>query len=443
MTPLIRSDNKGHHVTDVDGNVMQSLPNTRDGLKAAKSHLYKNHKTLNVSQKELVDQQAQIDQVLAEPEMESKRDKSMSKLEEMYNQKLNEVVTISTNSSSDPAIKDTVTINAQDSDAEELLDMLKMAGIERSAEPGYEPVDDVGMDISATKPLSDTESIVIDLEHMNDIEHEMTPCDINDLDSTEYAVEEGTGRAWEDGYANTEPMEKYADTDVLTNKLSGGLNRQHRQYHYGRNGDNPMSVAQLEEELENQLFNEYQAHISPMEVIEWFDNAVEVAMDISEYKLTFTDEDDSTTVPVSNIKVTYQIMQSEDDQGNSRFSEIVPVAIRVDGEDYWAEGESFFDQEIPTAMWEEIEGIIPDLVAEYSETDDPDGFANSDDYYKWKEGSRGFKTNEELNQMLKIAGMEELSERTNMRDHNSSKLGKSSRDKRPGWAKKGYSDPHQ
>jgi hypothetical protein len=53
------------------------------------------------------------------------------------------------------------------------------------------------------------------------------------------------------------PDEKYADTDVLVNKISGGLNRRKKQYRKEYPGDNPMAVTESEEELTARFLKEY------------------------------------------------------------------------------------------------------------------------------------------------------------------------------------------
>jgi len=61
----------------------------------------------------------------------------------------------------------------------------------------------------------------------------------------------------EDAELANAPDEKYADTDTLVNKISGGLNRRKKAYAKAENGDNPMAVTESEEELTTRLLKEY------------------------------------------------------------------------------------------------------------------------------------------------------------------------------------------
>jgi len=46
--PTIKTDHKGSHLTNADGEVVQSFAKDRAGLKAARQSMYKNYKGLNM-----------------------------------------------------------------------------------------------------------------------------------------------------------------------------------------------------------------------------------------------------------------------------------------------------------------------------------------------------------------------------------------------------------
>jgi len=240
-TPTVSSDINGHHVKDEDGKVIQSFPRSPEGLKAAKEYMYKHHKDLSVSKQQIAQQQMQMQQALSANELpaESKeQDKTMTKLEEMYEKALNETVTISTQSNDRPDDSDTVKIDAQDASPDEIIDMLKMAGIDLSPEPVYHEVEaEPEMDINPIDDMANTISII-------DLDGEMpreTPCGM------EADVEEDTD------YANA-PDEVYGDAD-LQMSMAGGPNRPSNTYKHVNGGDNPMALE--EDELAEELFTEY------------------------------------------------------------------------------------------------------------------------------------------------------------------------------------------
>ena len=237
-TPTVSSDINGHHVKDQDGKVIQSFPRSPEGLKAAKEYMYKHHKDLSVSKQQIAQQQAQMQQALSANELpaESKeQDKTMTKLEEMYEKALNETITITTSTSDNPDEKDAIKVNAQDADANELMSMLKMAGIESQEEPVYTEyeVDEPEMEIA---PMDDVEDMA-GMISIVDLDSE-SPC------SMEAEVEEDTD------YANA-PDEVYGDAD-LQMSMSGGPNRPSNTYKHVNGGDNPMALEEdeLAEEVE-------------------------------------------------------------------------------------------------------------------------------------------------------------------------------------------------
>jgi len=126
----------------------------------------------------------------------------------------------------------------------ELIQMLKMAGIGGQAQAPIEeiPSEDEGCGCDMPNEIDSMRDMISNMDNIVDVE-------IVALDDIE-AVEE------EAELANA-PDEKYADTDTLVNKISGGLNRRKKAYAKAENGDNPMAVTESEEELTTRLLKEY------------------------------------------------------------------------------------------------------------------------------------------------------------------------------------------
>ena len=107
----VKTDYKGHHLTNADGETVASYSKDADGLKKARNTLYINHKGLNTMKQEGLNEafEAALEQL-----------------------SLNESVTINTTTSSEG--QDTVTVTATDEDAYELVALLKAAGLPHKAD---------------------------------------------------------------------------------------------------------------------------------------------------------------------------------------------------------------------------------------------------------------------------------------------------------------------
>jgi hypothetical protein len=166
-------------------------------------------------------------------------DKKMSDLTNKLKETLEEGITVNTTSTNDENIEDNVTVTATGDDAMALVQMLKMAGI------GAPKAQEVEAPAEEMPCMSQSNEI----DSMRDMISNMDNVEVIALDDIE-AVEE------EAELANA-PDEKYADTDTLVNKISGGLNRRKKAYAKAENGDNPMAVTESEEELTTRLLKEY------------------------------------------------------------------------------------------------------------------------------------------------------------------------------------------
>ena len=175
---------------------------------------------------------ARIQQRIQQDNQRYYEDKKMSELENKLKEQLEEGIVVNTTSDSDANVEDTITVTAQGADAMELMNMLKMAGIGSQEAEVEAPAEET--------PCCDA---------TNDIDAMADMIKIIPLDDIK-AVEE------EAELANA-PDEKYADTDTLVNKISGGLNRRKKAYAKAENGDNPMAVNESAEELTARLLKEY------------------------------------------------------------------------------------------------------------------------------------------------------------------------------------------
>jgi hypothetical protein len=328
--PVIKTDHKGSHLTNADGEVVQSFAKDRAGLKDARQAMYKNYKGLNrktpapepveepveegihddvangqtpfamedtitentggfevrldnggkvsigkhiftyhvtdpseanavarsaeksgmtvldIDSKEIrIDAQAFKHRGLVDSLQELQingyitEDKKMSDLTNKLKETLEEGITVNTTSTNDENIEDNVTVTATGDDAMALVQMLKMAGI------GAPKAQEVEAPAEEMPCMSQSNEI----DSMRDMISNMDNVEVIALDDIE-AVEE------EAELANA-PDEKYADTDTLVNKISGGLNRRKKAYAKAENGDNPMAVTESEEELTTRLLKEY------------------------------------------------------------------------------------------------------------------------------------------------------------------------------------------
>ena len=144
----IKTDYKGHHLTNADGETVQSYPKDAHGLKKARNTLYINHKGLNTMKQEGLNEAFEA---------------------ELEKLSLNESVTINTTASSEG--QDTVTVTATDEDAYELVALLKAAGLPHKADEvqsqivatpcGMESVEEE----YANEPTDD--AMNGDMDHMN------------------------------------------------------------------------------------------------------------------------------------------------------------------------------------------------------------------------------------------------------------------------------------
>jgi len=166
-------------------------------------------------------------------------DRGMSNLDKKLKEQLEESITVNTTSTNDDNVEDNVNVTATGADAMELIQMLKMAGI---GAPQAQEVEAPAEEMPCMSQPNEIDSMRDMISNMDNVE-------VIALDDIE-AVEE------EAELANA-PDEKYADTDTLVNKISGGLNRRKKAYAKAENGDNPMAVTESEEELTTRLLKEY------------------------------------------------------------------------------------------------------------------------------------------------------------------------------------------
>jgi len=276
--PTVHSDHRGHHLRNADGEIVQSFKKDREGLKHARQSMYKNFKGLSMKKPEpeqpveetinedsysqyvelakrnnattyeqVIDLLSQ--QGLSEEEMyniadyimnvieesqQTTEDRKMSELENKLKEQLEEGIVVNTTSDSDPNVEDTINVSAQGEDALELMAMLKMAGIGSQEAEVEAPAEETPC--SASNNIDDMANMI-----------KIIPLD--DIEAVEEEVE----------LANA-PDEKYADTDTLVNKISGGLNRQKKSYAKAEDGDNPMAVESDESDtkyIDNKPLDEF------------------------------------------------------------------------------------------------------------------------------------------------------------------------------------------
>jgi hypothetical protein len=129
----------------------------------------------------------------------------MSNLENNSKATLEEGITVNTTSTNDENVEDNVTVTATGDDAMALVQMLKMAGI---GAPKAQEVEAPAEEMPCMSQSNEIDSMRDMISNMDNVE----------VIAIDEPVEE------EAELANA-PDEKYADTDTLVNKISGGLNR--------------------------------------------------------------------------------------------------------------------------------------------------------------------------------------------------------------------------
>jgi len=221
----------------------------------------------------------------------------MSNLDKKLKKQLEEGITVNTTSTNDDNVEDNVNVTATGADAMELIQMLKMAGIGGQTEAPIEeiPSEDEGCGCDMPNEIDSMRDMIGTMDNINvevipmedktveestdsSLVHEIvkhlasydTPTqdeifrvvktfEPNDeaRDDLYQEVLDEMGFIEEDAELANAPDEKYADTDTLVNKISGGLNRRKKAYAKAENGDNPMAVTESEEELTTRLLKEY------------------------------------------------------------------------------------------------------------------------------------------------------------------------------------------
>ena len=207
--PRVVSDRFGHHLQDANGRLVRTFANNREGLKQARMSLYRFFKGLDTPPEDPTQQE----------------EKKMSDLEKKLEEALNETITVNTTSDNNPDSQDSVTITANGEDAAELMQMLKLAGINQTAEEQPEMTNPTMADMIQIIPLDDAEE---------EVEEDLanTPNDAMDLEG---------------------------DVDTMVNAISGGLNRKKNAYAKAQDGDNAMAVKEDEklDEISKQKIKDY------------------------------------------------------------------------------------------------------------------------------------------------------------------------------------------
>ncbi len=289
--PKIHKDHKGNHLYDTNGQMAQSFPKGREGLKMARQAMYKNFKGLNVEQEpqqpvveeDSLDDRVQYDahgfatvhhndkfylifndEVVGEydtvDELKSAHEHVINKiklrtegidmkLEEEFNKQLEEGMTVNTTSNKDQGVEDTVIVNADGNDAKELIMMLKNAGIDGEVESKCGTC----MDTEAPSEMSqgsEQDALMQMLQMAGMDTDNVTVMPLNaDCGGQHESVEEDLANA---------PDEKYAETDYMINKLAGGINKPKNMYRQAADGDNPMRTKAMPVTgLEESLMKEY------------------------------------------------------------------------------------------------------------------------------------------------------------------------------------------
>jgi len=238
-----------------------------------------------------------IQQKIQQDRLMHNEDNTMSNLDKKLKKQLEEGITVNTTSTNDDNVENNVNVTATGADAMELMNMLKMAGIGGQTEAPIEeiPSEDEGCGCSdmpneidsmrdmigtmdninvevipmedKTVEESTDSSLVHEIKHLasydtptqDEIFRVVKTFEPNDeaRDDLYQEVLDEMGFIEEDAELANAPDEKYADTDTLVNKISGGLNRRKKAYAKAENGDNPMAVTESEEELTTRLLKEY------------------------------------------------------------------------------------------------------------------------------------------------------------------------------------------
>ena len=238
-----------------------------------------------------------IQQKIQQDRLMHNEDNTMSNLDKKLKEQLEESITVNTTSTNDDNVEDNVNVTATGADAMELMNMLKMAGIGGQTEAPIEeiPSEDEGCGCDMPNEIDSMRDMIGTMDNINvevipmedktveestdsSLVHEIvkhlasydTPTqdeifrvvktfEPNDeaRDDLYQEVLDEMGFIEEDAELANAPDEKYADTDTLVNKISGGLNRRKKAYAKAENGDNPMAVTESEEELTTRLLKEY------------------------------------------------------------------------------------------------------------------------------------------------------------------------------------------
>ena len=238
-----------------------------------------------------------IQQKIQQDRLMHNEDNTMSNLDKKLKKQLEEGITVNTTSTNDDNVENNVNVTATGADAMELMNMLKMAGIGGQTEAPIEeiPSEDEGCGCDMPNEIDSMRDMIGTMDNINvevipmedktveestdsSLVHEIvkhlasydTPTqdeifrvvktfEPNDeaRDDLYQEVLDEMGFIEEDAELANAPDEKYADTDTLVNKISGGLNRRKKAYAKAENGDNPMAVTESEEELTTRLLKEY------------------------------------------------------------------------------------------------------------------------------------------------------------------------------------------
>ena len=262
--PRVVSDHYGHHLLNAKGEKVKTFSKDRAGLKQARMSLYKNFKRMDLPP---------IDPTQQE---ESK----MSDLEKKLEEALNETITVNTTSDNNPDSQDSVTITANGEDAAELMQMLKLAGMNQTAEEQPEMTNPTMADMIQIIPLDDAEE---------EVEEDLanTPNDAMDLEG---------------------------DVDTMVNAISGGLNKKKNAYAKAQDGDNALAVKEDEEDLTETYvreFDEFKVTQTDdgVEVEKKGEFSVTIGADMPEKE--FSDEEKAVADELFDLELEQQELDSE------------------------------------------------------------------------------------------------------------------------------------
>ena len=262
--PKVVSDRFGHHLQDANGRLVRTFANNREGLKQARMSLYRFFKGLDTPPEDPTQQE----------------EKKMSDLEKKLEEALNETITVNTTSDNNPDSQDSVTITANGEDAAELMQMLKLAGMNQTAEEQPEMTNPTMADMIQIIPLDDAEE---------EVEEDLanTPNDAMDLEG---------------------------DVDTMVNAISGGLNRKKNAYAKAQDGDNAMAVKEDEEDLSETYLREFDEFKvtqtdDGVEVEKKGEFSVTIGADMPEKE--FSDEEKAMADELFDLELEQQELDSE------------------------------------------------------------------------------------------------------------------------------------